>query len=101
MATFTLIPDFLEALFEGEINVIAASAVEMLLSATAPGSEGSPTTTSGNGIGANKAGNRWQNMHLSPRVNVQSQFAGGYAQCPVHYPYIRSQGDMSRVQPKQ
>ena len=53
MATFTKIPDFIEAAMEGEFILGTAGSLEIALSNVAPGAEGSPTTTSGNGILAN------------------------------------------------
>jgi hypothetical protein len=53
MATFTKIPDFIEAAMEGEFVLGTAGSLEIALSNTAPGAESSPTTTSGNGILAN------------------------------------------------
>lgn len=52
MATTTKIPDFLEAVTEGEIN-LATDTIMIALSNTAPASEGVNPTTSGNGILAN------------------------------------------------
>ncbi len=53
MATFTAIPDFIESMMEGETDLRTAAGIKMALSNQAPGGEGSPTTTSGNGILAN------------------------------------------------
>lgn len=53
MATFTKIPDFIESAMEGEFILGTAGSLEIALSNTAPGSEGSPPTTTGNGILAN------------------------------------------------
>lgn len=52
MATFAKIPDFVEATQNKEILMLGGD-IRMALSITAPGSESSPTTTSGNGILAN------------------------------------------------
>lgn len=52
MATFTKIPDFLEGICEAEHN-LASDTIQIALTNTAPGSEASPPTTSGNGILAN------------------------------------------------
>ena len=52
MATFTKIPDFIEAAMEGVHN-FASHTLRIALSNTAPGSEASPPTTSGNGVLAN------------------------------------------------
>jgi len=52
MATFTKIPDFIEGVMEQEHN-LASDALTLSLTNTAPGSESSPPTTSGNGILAN------------------------------------------------
>ena len=53
MATFAAIPDFIESQMEGETDLRIATNIKMALSNTAPGSESSPTTTSGNGVLAN------------------------------------------------
>ncbi|MCH7865944.1 MAG: hypothetical protein IIC56_12110, partial [Proteobacteria bacterium] len=50
MATFAVIPDFIESMMEGETDLRIATNIKMALSNTAPGSESSPTTTSGNGV---------------------------------------------------
>lgn len=52
MATFTKIADFVEGAMEGEHN-LASNTLMIALSNTAPGSESSNPTASGNGILAN------------------------------------------------
>ena len=52
MATFTKIPDFVEDMPE-KVHNLASDTLMIALSNTAPGSEASPTTTSGNGVLAN------------------------------------------------
>lgn len=52
MATFTKINDFLEGINEGEHN-LASDTLQIALSNTAPGSETSNPTATGNGILAN------------------------------------------------
>ena len=52
MAAFTKINDFLEGAFEGEHN-LASNTLQLALSNTAPGSEASDPTATGNGILAN------------------------------------------------
>ena len=54
MATFAKIPDFMEGAMEQEHFLgSGGNVIEIALSNVAPGSESSPTTTSGNGILAN------------------------------------------------
>lgn len=50
--SFTKIPDFVEALAEGEFN-LGANTIQMAMSNTAPGSETSDPTATGNGVLAN------------------------------------------------
>lgn len=52
MATFSKIPDFLEGINEGEHN-LASDTLQIALSNTAPGSEASDPTATGNGVLAN------------------------------------------------
>lgn len=53
MATFTKVADFIEAAMEGEFVLGTAGALEIALSNTAPASETSDPTATGNGILAN------------------------------------------------
>ena len=54
MATFAKIPDFVEGAMEQEHFLgSGGNTIEIALSNVAPGSESSPTTTSGNGVLAN------------------------------------------------